>query len=258
MEIRARSLTFSYPVRGRFGLSLRRHAAVRDVSFVVPPGEVVSLAGRNGSGKSTTLRLLAGLLRPDSGEALLGGVPAARSAARRRLGYAAEQEDFPGGLTVRQILGYAASLAGYRGAGARRKAAVAAEAAQLEEWLDAPGASCSLGIRRRISLAQALVGEPTALILDEPLTGLDPVARVRAARAIRQAADGGAAIIVSLHDAAAMQALADRLIVLKDGAVTAARPLAGVAAVADGSVGASAGGADWLAAELDVPHAGPS
>ena len=221
------------------------------------PGEVVSLAGRNGSGKSTTLRLLAGVLRPDSGEALLDGVPALTTAARRGLGYVAEADDFPGRLTVRQILGYAAVLAGAGPGRARREARIAAEATGLEEWLETPGERCSRGVRRRISLAQALVGEPTALILDEPLTGLDPVARGRAVRVIREAAAAGATIVVSLHDGLTTDALADRLIVLEDGVITAAGPLGELAAIRDGSAGASHNGGDWLACVLDT-GAGPS
>ena len=257
MEIRARSLTCSYPAAGPVGLSVRRRPAVRDLTFEVAAGEVVSLAGKNGSGKSTTLRLLAGLLRPDSGQALLNGIPATSAEARRRLGYVAESDDFPRGLSVRRILEYAAVLAGYRGRRARREAAIAAEAVGLEEWFEVSGETCSHGIRRRISLAQALVGEPKALILDEVLTGLDPVARAQAIQAIRRAADGGAAVIASLHDGAALRALAGRLIVLADGVVAAGFP-AETAAAGSGPGGAPDVGTDWLAALLDDSAPGRS
>ena len=250
LEIRARSLTCSYPAPGRFGLSLRRRAAVRDLSFVVAPGEVVALAGKNGSGKSTTLRLLAGLLTPDAGEGLLGGVPAARNTARRRLGFVAEEDEFPRGLRVREILRYAAILAGYRGARARKEACLAAEAVGLEEWLQAPGAHCSRGVRRRVSLAQALVGEPRALVLDEPFTGLDPEARLQSMGAIRLAAQRGAAVILSLHEAPAIEALADRLLVLADGAVAASGTPADFIAKGGDLIGASGGGGDWLSAAV--------
>ena len=251
MEIRARKLSGSYPAPGRFGLALRRLTVVREVSFAVAPGEVVALVGKNGSGKSTTLRLLAGLLPADRGEALLGGVPAIRSQARRRLGYLAEEDEFPAGLKVRDILHYAAVLAGCRGPTVRREARRTAAAVGLGEWLALPAASVSRGVRRRVSLAQALLGEPRALVLDEPLTGLDPEARVQSLAAIRSAARDGAAVILSLHEAAAIESLADRLIILAKGAVTAAGPVRDF--VARGGKERSASGDDhgWLAAALN-------
>ena len=251
MEIRARSLSGSYPAPGWFGLALGRRTVVRKVSLAVAPGEVVALAGKNGSGKSTTLRLLAGLLPPDAGEALLGGAPVMRTAARRRLGYLAEDDEFPAGLTVRNILRYAAVLAGYRGREARREAERAGKAAGLTEWWGVPGGRCSRGVRRRVSLAQALLGEPRALVLDEPLTGLDPEARVQALAAIRRAAEGGAAVIVSLHEAGAIESLADRLIVLVDGAVASDGAVADFASARGTGISAAAKGGDWLAAALN-------
>lgn len=251
MEIRARKLSGSYPAPGRFGLALRRRTVVRDVSFAVAPGEVVALAGKNGSGKSTTLRLLAGLLHADRGDALLGGLPATRSQARRRLGYLAEEDEFPGGLKVWDILRYAAVLAGYRGPEAHREAKRAAAAVGLTGSLPLSAARVSRGVRRRVSLAQALVGEPRALILDEPLTGLDPEARVRSLAAIRSAARDGAAVILSLHEAAAIESVADRLIVLAGGSVASAGPVGDFVARAgkERSVAGESGG--WLAAALN-------
>ena len=254
MEIRARKLSASYPAAGRSGLALGRRTVVREVSFAVAPGEVVALAGKNGSGKSTTLRLLAGLLPADRGDALLGEVPATRSEARRHLGYLAEEDEFPAGLSVRDTLRYAAVLAGYRGAGARREAERTAETVGVAEWLAIPAGRASRGVRRRVSLAQALLGEPRALVLDEPLTGLDPEARVSSLAAIRSAAREGAAVILSLHEAAAIESVADRLIVLADGAVAAAGPVEDFVAKggkhrSDRSAAERSGG--WLAAALN-------
>ncbi len=250
MEIRARQLSASYPAPGRFGLALRRRTVVREVSFAVAAGEVVALAGKNGSGKTTTLRLLAGLLPADRGDALLGEVEATRSDARRGLGYLAEDDEFPAGLKVRDVLRYAAVLAGYRGPEARREAERTAGAAGLAEWLNRPAAGASRGVRRRVSLAQALLGEPRALVLDEPLTGLDPEARARSLAAIRAAARDGAAVILSLHEAAAIESVADRLIVLADGSVAAAGPVADFVAKA-GRDRSARGGGGWLAAALN-------
>ena len=251
MEIRARRLSGSYPAPGRFGLALSRRTVVREVSFAVRPGEVVALAGKNGSGKSTTLRLLAGLLPADCGEALLGEIPATRSEARRHLGYLGEEDEFPGGLKVWDILRYAAVLAGRRGPEARREAARTAAAVGLAERLLLPAARASRGVRRRVSLAQALLGEPRALVLDEPLTGLDPGARARSLAAIRAAARRGAAVILSLHEAAAIESVADRLIVLADGAVAAAGPVEDFVAKPGAERSAAGEDGGWLAAALD-------
>lgn len=251
MEIHARKLSGSYPAPGRFGLARSRRTVVREVSFAVAAGEVVALVGKNGAGKSTTLRLLAGLLPADRGEALLGQVPATRSEARRHLGYLAEEDEFPAGLRVRDVLRYAAVLAGHRGSGARREAERAAETAGVAEWLAIPAARASRGIRRRVSLAQALLGKPRALVLDEPLSGLDPEARVRSLAAIRAAAREGAAVILSLHEAAAIESVADRLIVLADGAVAAAGPVGDFVANAGTGPSAAGEGGGWLAAALN-------
>ena len=255
MEIRARKLSGSYPAPGRFGLALRRRTVVREVSFEVARAEVVALAGKNGSGKSTTLRLLAGLLPADRGDALLGEMQATRSEARRQLGYLAEEDEFPAGLRVRDILRYAAVLAGYRGSGARREAERAAETVGVAEWSAIPAARASRGVRRRVSLAQALLGKPRALVLDEPLTGLDPEARLRSLAAIRSAARDGAAVILSLHEAAAIESVADRLIVLADGAVAAAGPVEDFVAKGGDDLSASGEEGGWLAAALN--GAGP-
>ncbi len=229
-------------------MTFGRRTAVRNISFEVASGEVVALVGKNGSGKSTTLRLLAGVLAADSGEALIEGIPATRREARRYLGYVAEEDDFPMGLTVRAVLHYAAVLSGRRGAEARRDARLAAESTGLEEWWGALVARCSRGVRRRVSLAQALVGSPRALVLDEPFTGLDPEARAVSLGAVRRAAERGAAVVVSLHEARAIESLAERLIVLADGGVIASGGLANFGV--SGASAAQNGGGDWLAAAI--------
>ncbi len=225
MEIRARSLTRAFPAPGWFPRR-RRHPAVRGVSFRVRDGEITALAGENGSGKTTTLRLLAGLLTPDAGEALLGGAPVVSARARRGLGYVAEADQFPPSLEVGEALRLGAALAGLaREPGARASQQVAARL-DLEPWLRTRTERCSRGIRRRLSLALALLDRPTALLLDEPFTGLDPVARASSLAAVRDAASEGAAVVVSLHEPASIAALAHRLVVLHQGRVVAAGPVA--------------------------------
>ncbi len=253
-RILARRLTRSFPVRGWRAGPVRRRVAVRDLDLAVRPAEVVALVGENGSGKTTTLRLLAGLLAPDSGEALIAGRPASHPAARRGLGYAPEEDEFPGGLEVRGVLRLHAGLAGLRGVTARDAVRRAAAALDLDPWLSRRPSRCSRGVRRRVSLAQALLARPDALVLDEPFTGLDPVARTNAFGAVRRSADRGAAVLVSLHDERAVETLADRVVAIAEGAMVAAgpvdelrqRPLAG----------GTGGDAGWLADLLARPGRG--
>ncbi len=199
--IRARSVRRSFPSAGN---------VVEDVSFDVAAGETVALVGRNQAGKSTLLRLLAGLLRPDSGEALLGGLPATRPSARRGLGFLDEGAPLPGGLRPLEAVQLAARLGG-------GDAKAAAERVGVPVASRRPLSRCSRGIRQRAGLAAALAPASRALILDEPFSGLDPVAWDLAARAIRDAADAGAAVLLSLHSESAVTSLADRVAVLRRG-----------------------------------------
>ncbi len=229
--IRARALCRSFPAPGRFGLPRGRRTVVEDVDLAVEAGEVLALVGRNQAGKSTLLRLLAGLLRPDAGAALLGGRPATEAAARRGLGYLGEGPPLPRGLLPMEAVLLAARLAG----AGRREAARVAEEVGLPDRLRQSLARCSRGVRQRTGLAAALVARPRALILDEPFSGLDPVGRDVAAKAIRGASEGGTAVILSLHSQRGAEILADRIAVLRAGRL-----------VRQGPVREFTGAGDWL------------
>lgn len=259
MDIRARSLTKAFAAPGLRGL-FRRRPAVRGLEFAVAPGQVAALVGENGAGKTTALRLLAGLLEPDSGEALLGGLPAGEPRARRRLGYADEDESGFAGATVAEILRFGARLAGAGRREARRAADEAAERLGIARERDTPANRCSRGVRRRLALAAAFTGEPRALILDEPLTALDPLARETVVGVIRRAAEGGAAVLCSLHTAASVEAIADRVLVLRRGSLLREGPVA--AFLADSAPAPGGARPDWLAAALrghrgEDPRTGP-
>lgn len=194
----------------RFGYGADRPVLDR-ISFEVACGEVVGLFGRNGSGKTTLLRLLAGLLSPDSGHLAAAGRPAVvldRSAFQAALTGA---ENLRTGLCLR---GFAAD---------RVDDAVG-------EWLDAfgllsdddrPVAEFSLGMRRRLALAEAFAARPDLLLLDEPTLGLDPEGRVRLADVLADAASGGAAAVVATNDADFAALACDRVLMLSRGTVVA-------------------------------------
>lgn len=193
------------------GLGKRRGGrwVVDEISFTVGPGEIVALVGGNGAGKSTTLAMVAGALAIDRGWVAVAGVTSGR---RRHLGYVPEGADPPGHLTAAELW----SLVG----GLRDGAALAADA-RAALGLDAIAPlrfeRMSLGQRRRACLGAALIGEPPALVLDEPDNGLDDDGLAALADQVRAAAARGAGILIATHDPAVRARLASRELLLDAG-----------------------------------------
>jgi ABC-2 type transport system ATP-binding protein len=179
--------------------------AVDGVSFSVAPGEVVGLLGPNGAGKTTTMRMLLGLLRPSAGE------------ARRpdRTGYLPEVFAAYDAQTVRGYLRFMARMKQVALDDVERVAG----AAGVGDLLRRPIGRLSKGQRQRVGMAQALLGRPDALVLDEPTIGLDPAQVVEARSLVRSVADDGAAVLLSTHLLAEAAALCDRVVVLSRGQV---------------------------------------
>src|SRR5216110_2151704 len=190
--------------RKRFG----GRAAIEDVSLGVAPGEVVGFLGPNGAGKTTTLRILAGVFPPTSGQALIDGHDVVRAplAARRRLGYAPERPALHLEMTIAGLLDFAAGMKDVGGARARRAAVEDALArAALVEVAARRIGTLSKGARQRLGLALALVGDPPALLLDEPTAGLDPEQSADMRRLIRGLGTERA-VLVSSHALAEVEA----------------------------------------------------
>jgi len=191
--------------------------AVAGVTLEVAAGEAVLLVGRNGAGKTTLLRIATGFLDADAGEVEIGGVPIARRAeAQARLGYLPEHAPAPAEMTVRDHLRLRARQKGC-GDGAVERAA---QAVQIERELGRRIGALSKGFRQRVGLADALLGEPPLLVLDEPTSGMDPIQtrelREHLIRAARERA-----VLVSSHAVADLQALASRVAVLREGKLVA-------------------------------------
>jgi len=203
----------SYPT----GFFRRRARVLSDLSFAVERNEIVGFLGPNGAGKTTTIKLITSLAFPDAGRILLFGEEAGRPAARRRLGYMPEQPYFYEYLTGTEFLGLCGRLAGLSDGAIRRRAPEVLAEVGLAGAADLPIRKYSKGMMQRLGLAQAILHDPELLILDEPMSGLDPVGRVEVRRLILDLRRAGKTIFFSTHIISDVEALCDRVIMLRSG-----------------------------------------
>ncbi|GII75094.1 ABC transporter [Sphaerisporangium rufum] len=203
--------------------SYGRVHAVQDLSFTVRPGRVTGLLGPNGAGKSTTLRAILGLVKPGSGAALIGGHRYADLPdPPRTVGAVLEATDFHPGRTVRTHL-RALCVAG--GLPPGRIGRVLAEVG-LDHAADRRAGGLSLGMRRRLALASALLGDPPVLVLDEPANGLDPQGIHWLRTTLRELAGQGRTVLLSTHLLAEAEQGADDLVIVDGGRLVAAGTVA--------------------------------
>jgi ABC-2 type transport system ATP-binding protein len=189
---------------------------VHDVTFTAPPGLVTGFIGANGAGKTTTLRMLLGLVRPTSGSALVGGQPYARLPRPRRV--AGALLEATGAHPGRRGRDHLRVLAGPAGASAERIEEVL-DQVQLTSAAARRVGGYSLGMRQRLGLAGALLGDPEVLVLDEPANGLDPAGMAWLRGLLRDQADRGRTVLISSHLLSEMAQTADRVVVLHEGRV---------------------------------------
>jgi sodium transport system ATP-binding protein len=198
--------------------------AVERVSFAAPDGRITGLLGPNGAGKSTTLRMLATLLRPDSGDAMIDGQSALRDPieVRRRIGVLSHASGLYPQLTARENIVYFAELHGLDRVTAKARVEELARLLELSEFLDRKAKGFSQGQRLKTALARALVHSPRNLILDEPTNGLDVMA-VRNLRALlHRLREQGHCILFSSHVMQEVALLCDEVVVIAQGRVAAA------------------------------------
>ncbi|WP_375002598.1 ABC transporter ATP-binding protein [Aeromicrobium sp. CTD01-1L150] len=200
--------------------------AVDDVSFAVEPGSVTGFLGPNGAGKTTTLRMLLALVRPDGGGATIGGIEYADLAAPlEAVGAALESTGFhPGRTGLDHLRAYTAAAAL-----PSSRAAAVLDLVGLGHARGRRVGGYSLGMRQRLALATALLGDPAALILDEPANGLDPQGIVWLRRFLTEYADAGRSVLVSSHVLTEMQQLVDRVIIVHRGRLVQQATLAELA-----------------------------
>jgi ABC-2 type transport system ATP-binding protein len=206
-----------------------RRRVVDGVDFEVEPGEIVGLLGPNGAGKTTTLRMLAGVLRPESGTARIAGLDILTDgmAAKRRLAFVADEPRFFDYLTVEEHVRFVARMHGVREVAPHVERLV--EHTTVGTRLTAFPSELSRGMRQELALACALVHEPAALLLDEPLTGLDPIAIRRTKHVVRAAAARGTAILLSSHLLHLVTELCERIVLLRQGESVAQGTIADLA-----------------------------
>ncbi len=217
--IEVRNLAFTY----------RDRPVLRDVSFVVSPGEVVSVVGANGAGKTTLLKVLATLAVPDAGRVLLDGQDALSRPLRyrRQIGYLPESVAFYDEMRVKEYLRYRAALKGEPAKRVRRRISEAAELCQIGDCLNVTLRNLSLGVRKRVALADVLLLRPRVLLLDDFLAGLDAPLR-RAAGDILSNAAAFSSVIVTGHELDDFAKWTTRFLVLRNGVVSAEVETAGL------------------------------
>lgn len=192
--------------------------ALNDVSLTVPPG-ITGLLGPNGAGKTSLLRIAAGLMRPSGGSIrILGEDPWNNPGLSRRVGYCPEHDGFLEWMTGREFV---RTLARLRGVGAAAAVDLALERGKLGEVADRGIAGYSRGMRQRLKIAQAIVHDPQFLILDEPLTGTDPIVRLELLELIRQFAREGRSLLVSSHVLHEIEAMTSHIAVIHRGRLVA-------------------------------------
>jgi ABC-2 type transport system ATP-binding protein len=193
------------------------HPALHPVDLAVERGECFAVLGHNGAGKTTLAHLLAGLLRPTTGEARVLGRPATDPRARAALGFMPERPALPARMRPHELLDLCARLQGMPSADARKRADELVGALALERHVDRPIGWLSAGTKQRLTLAQALLHRPEVLLLDEPLTGLDPASKRTVLHLLREARSAGATLFVSTHHFAEWSAVCDRVAVMSRG-----------------------------------------
>jgi ABC-2 type transport system ATP-binding protein len=201
---------------------------VNRVDLQIAPG-ITSLVGPNGSGKTTLMNLMTGLLKPTRGQiSVLGISPNDPEELFQKVGYCSQFDSFPRGATARDFIDFYLRVHGYTKEQAGELTRQALERVSMLEPADRKISGFSKGMRQRVRLAQSIAHKPSVLVLDEPLNGLDPMARAEIIRVFRQLADAGMYLIISSHILHEVDMMSDSVVLLHNGYVVAEGEVHGV------------------------------
>lgn len=191
--------------------------ALSDFSLTVHRGEVFGLLGPNGAGKTTFIKALLGIIRPTSGSATLLGEPIGTPSSRFRVGYLPEQHRFPGYLTAAQALDLYARLSGHDATSRKAESVRLLGRVGMAEWADTKVKKFSKGMMQRLGLAQALMGDPELVILDEPTDGVDPIGRREIREIVSWLSQSGTTVFLNSHLLSEVEMVCTRAAILNDG-----------------------------------------
>ena len=197
----------------------RRVQALRGIQMQVRAGEIFGLLGANGAGKSTLVKIMMTVIRPNRAEGTILGRPIGHKETLSRVGYLPENLRFPPYLTGRQSLEFFAAMAKVDRPARKQRAAELLDLVDLTVWAKAKVGTYSKGMRQRIGLAQALMGDPDLLVLDEPTDGLDPVGRREVREVLGRLRDQGKTIFLNSHMLSEVELVCDRVAILAAGKV---------------------------------------
>ncbi len=219
--IEVRGLTKEF----RQGLNMKRVEAVRGIDFSVREATIFGFLGPNGAGKTTTIKVLTGLIAPTAGEARMFGQTIPNARARARMGFLPENPYIYPYVTPREFVAHCGALSGLRRADARARAADVLARVGIAYAADRSVRGLSKGMIQRTGLAAALVADPELLVLDEPMSGLDPVGRMEVRDLMLEERRRGRTVFFSTHILSDAETLCDEVAILRQGKVVVNGPL---------------------------------